>query len=86
MIIKVGGGLEPLGPIGVYVYGYVDSEIGNFLKRVTYTFPFPFSFPRDGLIYSHSHGNLMGPMGITMHELLTSSVDRPPVNTASVDR
>jgi len=37
MIIKVGGGLEPLGPIGVYAYGYTaDSRlcliiIGRFL-------------------------------------------------------
>jgi len=26
MIIKVGGGLEPLGPIGVYAYVYDDED------------------------------------------------------------
>jgi len=88
--------LRPAGRPAANPYGTplllwsMDSEIGKFSKTVTYTFhpileilfPFPFSFPHDGLIYSHCHGNLMEPMGITMHELLTSSVDRPPVNTA----
>jgi len=32
MIIKVGGGLEPLGPIGVYAYGPSRSPPGALLK------------------------------------------------------
>jgi len=31
MIVKVGGGLEPLGPIGVYVYDKIYGN--NFIKQ-----------------------------------------------------
>jgi len=32
MIIKVGGGLEPLGPVGVYAYELTNDAISLFLK------------------------------------------------------
>jgi len=32
MIIKVGGGLEPLGPIGVYAYGSIECFVSKCQK------------------------------------------------------